>query len=263
MPLLKACLNGVRRPTEHPALPVTPEQLARDAVAVREAGADAVHLHVKDADGADTLGAGELAAALTAVRAAAPALPVGVTTGAWAEPDPDARVALIDAWTVLPDFASVNWHEAGAERVAAALLDRGVGVEAGLWHADAVQDWLRSPLRGRCLRVLVELPEGARAAEDATELLGLLGTDASGRTSGGTPVLLHGEDRSAWPVLAIAGRRGLATRIGLEDALELPDGSPAPDNAALVRAARDLLTGPAGGPSTDACPAAPPGHRLP
>jgi uncharacterized protein (DUF849 family) len=241
VPLLKACLNGARRPGEHPALPVTPAQLAADVARVVAAGAGAVHLHVKDADGADTLLPAELTAVLSAVRVAAPGLPVGVTTGAWAEPDPDARVALIGAWTVLPDFASVNWHEAGAERVAAALLDRGVGVEAGLWHPEAVRAWLASPLRNRCLRVLVELPDDARADEDADELLTLLGTDDRGRTSEGIPVLLHGEDRSAWPVLRTAARRGLATRMGLEDVLELPDGSPAPDNSALVRAARDVL----------------------
>ncbi|MFL6097667.1 MAG: 3-keto-5-aminohexanoate cleavage protein [Blastococcus sp.] len=241
MPLLKACLNGARRPAEHPDLPVTPEHVARDAVAVREAGADAVHLHVKDADGADTLRAAEVTAVLSAVRTAAPGLPVGVTTGAWAEPDPYARVALIQAWTVLPDFASVNWHEAGAERVAAALLDRGVGVEAGLWHAEAVRAWLASSVRDRCLRVLVELPDDARAAEDADELLAALSTDDLGRTSGGIPVLLHGEDRSAWPVLRIAARRGLATRIGLEDALPLPDDSRAPGNASLVAAARRVI----------------------
>jgi len=39
-----------------------------------------------------------------------------------------------------------------------------------------------------------------------------------------------------------ANRRGLQTRIGLEDALELPDGSRAPDNVALVAAARTILT---------------------
>ncbi|MGN6634958.1 MAG: 3-keto-5-aminohexanoate cleavage protein [Oryzihumus sp.] len=33
-------------------------------------------------------------------------------------------------------------------------------------------------------------------------------------------------------------RRGLDTRVGLEDTLRLPDGTPAPDNAALVAAAR-------------------------
>lgn len=47
---LKACLNGVRRPAEHPALPVTPAGLAADVGRAVTAGADAVHLHVKDAD---------------------------------------------------------------------------------------------------------------------------------------------------------------------------------------------------------------------
>jgi uncharacterized protein (DUF849 family) len=196
VPLLKACLNGARRPDEHPALPVTPEALARDAAAVVAAGADAVHLHVKDADGADTLNGAALADVLVAVRAAAPGLPAGVTTGAWAAPDPAERVALVRSWPVLPDFASVNWHEDGAEDVAAALLDRGVGVEAGIWHSRAAEVWNGSRHRDACLRVLVEL----------------------------------------------AARRGLATRIGLEDTLVLPDGSPAPDNAALVRAARAIVT---------------------
>jgi len=55
------------------------------------------------------------------------------------------------------------------------------------------------------------------------------------------PVLLHGEGTSAWPALLLAGRLGLSTRIGLEDVLVLPDGAPAEDNAALVRAAHELL----------------------
>jgi uncharacterized protein (DUF849 family) len=51
------------------------------------------------------------------------------------------------------------------------------------------------------------------------------------------PVLLHGEDGGAWPVLRLAVARGLPTRIGLEDTLTGPDGAPAAGNAALVRAA--------------------------
>jgi uncharacterized protein (DUF849 family) len=235
LPLLKACLNGARRPGEHPALPVTPSALARDAVAVRAAGADAVHLHVKDADGSDTLDGAALADVLAAVRGAAPGLPVGVTTGAWAEPDPAARVAAIGAWPVTPDFASVNWHEDGAEEVAAALLDRGIGVEAGLWHSRAIQAWLASPLRDRCLRVLVELPDRPDQPARAERLVAMV-------DDGEREVLLHGEGDSAWPVLLLAARRGLATRIGLEDVLVLPDGRPAPDNAALVRAARAVVT---------------------
>lgn len=51
------------------------------------------------------------------------------------------------------------------------------------------------------------------------------------------PVLLHAEGPATWAVLAEAVSRGLHTRIGLEDTLLLPDGTPAPGNAALVTAA--------------------------
>jgi hypothetical protein len=129
--------------------------------------------------------------------------------------------------------------------VAATLLDHGVGVEAGLWHADAVDAWMASPHRDRCLRVLLELPDGLDAAATQAEahrllarLAGDLGTPAAldGR------VLLHGAGSSCWPALRLAARHRLSTRIGLEDTLELPDGSPAPGNAALVAAARDIVS---------------------
>jgi len=242
--LLKACLNGPRQRGEHAALPLTPEEIAADAASVAAAGAGAVHVHPKDDDGADTLDADRVADIVTAVRAAVPGLPVGVTTGAWALPDPDERAAAVRSWTVLPDFASVNWHEAGSEAVAAVLLERGVGVEAGLWHVDAVDAWLASPLRDRCFRVLLELPDGldeARTGAEAELLLGRVAEQAA-------EVLLHGEGSSCWPALRHAVRRGLATRIGLEDVLVLPDGTPAPDNAALVRAATRVLRGHPVGP---------------
>lgn len=238
--LLKVCVNGARRPEEHPALPVTGAQLAADVVAAAAAGVGAVHLHVKDAGGVDTLDGAALAEVLAAVGRAAPGVPVGVTTGAWALPDPAERVAAIHGWTVLPAFASVNWHEDGADDVAAALLERGVGVEAGLWHADAVDAWLASAHRERCLRVLIELPDGLDQAATEVEAARLL-KRVRGGVNGRVPVLLHGEGTSTWPALRCAGSWGLATRIGLEDTLVLPDGSPAPNNAALVSAARALL----------------------
>ncbi|MEU3556540.1 3-keto-5-aminohexanoate cleavage protein [Streptomyces fragilis] len=234
--MLQVCLNGARSRDECPHLPVTPAELATAARQAVDAGAVDVHLHPKDRHGQDTLDGSAVAAAVSAVRAAVPGVPVGVTTGAWATTDPRARAAQVRAWTVLPDHASVNWHEDGAVDVAAALLDRGVGVEAGVWSGTpAARRFLVWPEAHRVLRVLAEITETTPqdAVRAAAGLLDALAPAAA-------PILLHGEDAAAWPLLRLAATRGLDTRIGLEDALLLPDGSPAPDNAALVRAARDV-----------------------
>ncbi|MBV8930795.1 MAG: 3-keto-5-aminohexanoate cleavage protein, partial [Mycobacteriaceae bacterium] len=132
---VKACINGVRTPDQHSGVPVGPEQLAAEALAAHRAGARAVHLHPKTKYGADSLEPDIVAAAVYAVRHAVPGLPLGVTTGFWAVPDANARLATIKGWELLPDFASVNWHEPGSEELADLLLTRGVGVEAGIFHA--------------------------------------------------------------------------------------------------------------------------------
>lgn len=214
-------------------MPVTPAELAADAARCAAAGVAAVHVHPRDAAGDESLDPAVIAGVVTAIRAARPGLPVGVSTGAWITPDPVARVAAVRSWTVLPDFASVNAHEPGAAAVAAALHERGVMVEAGLWTEPAVDAWRRwSVPVGRILvECLTEEPE--RSVADAAAILAAL-------PAGGPPVLLHGEGSATWPVLVEAVRRGLATRIGLEDTLVLPDGSVAPDNAALVAAAQAL-----------------------
>ena len=117
--MLKACLNGWRSPSEHPALPTTPAAIAKDAAAVVAAGADALHVHPKGDDGADTLEPQMVAEVVAAVRAAVPGIPVGVTTGAWTAHDPGVRLGLISQWTVLPDFASVIFRTWAAHPVRA------------------------------------------------------------------------------------------------------------------------------------------------
>ncbi len=233
---VKACINGARTPEAHPNLPVSPKQLAAGAVAVHQAGAKAVHMHPKTADGVDSLLPEHVDAAVSAVRHAAPGLPLGVTTGFWALPDADARLRAVDGWTVLPDFASVNWHEPGSEDLAHLLLSKGLGVEAGIFHPEAAESWAASEIAKHCMRVMIELgPDGDIATAD--DLLSQV--LAAGSTA---PVLLHGLDESCWPLLEHAGVRGVQTRIGLEDTLRLPDGSVAVDNAALVSAAVQLLS---------------------
>ncbi|HEY7595828.1 MAG TPA: 3-keto-5-aminohexanoate cleavage protein [Actinophytocola sp.] len=240
--MLQVCLNGARTRAEFAGLPVSPAELAAEAVAAVAAGASDIHLHPKESGGADSLEPAVVAAAVSAVRDAVPGVPVGVTTGAWAEPDPARRVALVHAWTVLPDHASVNWHEDGAQDVAAALLGRGVGVEAGIFSgasgadgADGAAKFRASALSSRVLRVLAEITDTdpATASGTARALLDALGPG---------PILLHGEDGGAWPVLTLAATLGLDTRVGLEDVLVLPDGRVPAGNADLVRAARRLTS---------------------
>lgn len=236
MTYLKACINGARTRDQHPALPVTPTQLADAAVAARQAGAQAVHLHPKTADGVDSLIPEIVAAAVEAVRDAVPGLPLGVTTGFWALSDPDERLRTVAGWTVLPDFASVNWHEPGSEALARHLLSMGVGVEAGLFTADAAIAWAASDLAGRCLRVMVEL--GPYGDVDTADAMLATVTEAGSPA----PVLLHGMDESCWAMVEHAGARGVQTRIGLEDTVRMPDGTLAAGNAELVSAAVALLS---------------------
>jgi uncharacterized protein (DUF849 family) len=236
--MLQVCLNGARSRAECGHLPMSPDELAGAARQAVAAGAEDIHLHPKNRDGEDTLGAYYVAAAITAVRAAVPGIPVGVTTGAWAMPDAGQRSELVRSWTVLPDHASVNWHEDGADVVADALLHQGVGIEAGIYSGtDAARRFLAWPSAHRALRVLAEItdtdPRTAPAA--AASLLDELDSGPE------LPVLLHGEEGAAWAVLQMAACRGLATRIGLEDVLHLPDGTPAVSNAVLVQAARGMI----------------------
>jgi len=240
---LKACLNGPRRRDEHPAVPQTPAELAAAAVAAVAAGAEAVHLHPRAVTGRESLLAADVGAAVAAVRAACPPVPVGVTTALWVTGDVRARHEQIAAWAQLdngarPDFASVNLSEAGWRPLTGLLAGLGVGAEAGVWSvADA--DILASQAPGApWLRILVEI-SGVAASDAVTAadaiLARLPGRGQDRRDEAAAPVLLHGEDASCWPLIRHAGRLGLATRIGLEDTLTGPGGQPASDNAALVR----------------------------
>jgi uncharacterized protein (DUF849 family) len=138
---------------------------------------------------------------------------------------------------VLPDFASVNVHEEGAIELIKLLLDREVGVEAGIWNGRAAQTLQGSGLVHKCLRVLIEpAADGGDARKNVDDIEAALGQAAAPSR------LLHGLDASAWEFLTLAAERGYDTRTGLEDTLRLPDGSVAANNAALVVAALRIVS---------------------
>jgi uncharacterized protein (DUF849 family) len=233
--LVQACLNGGHRPDAHPALPTTPITLARAAAAAVRAGAGAIHLHVRGPDREESLQADDVARCLSAVRAAVPAVPVGISTLLRIVGDPDKRLDLVSKWSVLPDFASVNFSEAGSPALARLFLEKGVGIEAGLFDAAAAEECVRSGLAPRCLRILLE-PQGVDVPAALVSADAMAAVLDRRRIS--TPRLLHGSDTAVWGVIDEAARRGCDTRAGLEDTLMMPDGSVAPDNAAIVAEAR-------------------------
>jgi uncharacterized protein (DUF849 family) len=104
------------------------------------------------------------------VRAAS-GVQVGVATGAWVEPDPERRAALVARWTG-PDYASVNLSEAGAAHVMRALLEAAIGLEAGVWSVADAEPLAETGLGGHVTRVLVEVMhgEGEPAAGSARDI---------------------------------------------------------------------------------------------
>lgn len=236
--LVKACLNGARRPEEHPAIPLSPSDLALDARRAVDAGAAALHVHPRLPDGSETLDPEACDAAVRAIREACPRVPVGLTTGAWIEPDRRRRLDLIGGWQAGPDFASVNFSEDGAIDVCRLLLRLGVGVEAGIWTLEDAELLIESGLADRCLRVLVEPDdEEPQAAVDRARAI----DETLARAGVRLPQMHHGLGRATWAVLDAALERGRDIRIGLEDTLVLPGGERGRDNAELVAAAVSMV----------------------
>lgn len=236
--LLKGALNGGRPPGTHPALPTTPDAFAGAALSAVRAGAGAIHVHVRDRDANESVRAQDVARVLDAVRAAVPTTPVGVSTHFGIVGDAERRHALVADWSVLPDFASVNFNEPGATALAELLMDKGVGVEAGLFQAEAAATCVDSGLAVRCLRIMMEPRDGdlQAALQNVSEMEAVLDAGRIDR-----PRLLHGFRATAWPLIEEAARRGYDTRAGLEDTFELPDGSTARNNEEIVAAAADRI----------------------
>jgi uncharacterized protein (DUF849 family) len=242
--LVKACLNGGITRRQHDSVPQSPAELAVDARAVVRVGAGAVHIHPRDASGAEVLTAAAVLAAVGAVRAAVPGVPVGVTTGLWAAGgDPARRLEQVAGWTGAdrPDFASVNMSEPGAAGLVALLGELGVAVEAGVWtpaDANALAGIPGFAAGGQLLRILIEPQD---PSVDGAVALAMAIEAALGQYEFTAPRLHHGYGVATWHVLRAAVALGRDIRVGLEDTVVLADGTAAASNAELVAAAVGLI----------------------
>jgi uncharacterized protein (DUF849 family) len=235
--IVQACLNGAHPPNYHPHLPVTIQAIVEDGRKVVAAGANELHVHVRDQTGLESLHPDCVDATMIDLKTQLPGTLIGISTGEWIEKDDDRLLTYVGRWRALPDYASVNLSEKNAPALIERLHRVGIGIEAGLAEASDAERLLALGLERLALRILVEVSEQdlPHALAMTDEILSVLR-----RSSARKPILMHGANASAWPLLQRAIKSGFSSRIGLEDVSILPDGSTAKSNADLVAAALRL-----------------------
>lgn len=236
--------NGARKlKTDHPAVPLTADELGRCAAACAEAGAAMIHLHVRQGDGRHSLDPDLYRAAIAAVRReAGPDLIVQATSEAAGIYDRHQQMAAMRA--LMPEACSLAIREIVPD---AAAESEGAAFLADLHRAGVMMQYIlysdADLHRFHDLRARGIVPGNRHA------VLFVLGRYTAGQLSepgdllpfmqdwsaidGAFAVCAFGPKESACALTAL-GLGGHA-RVGFENNLLLADGSTAPDNTALVR----------------------------
>jgi len=233
--------NGARRSIkDHAALPVALDDIVNTAVACHAAGADAIHLHVRDDEGAHSLDAGRYREALQALGRAVPAMAIQITTESAGVYAPEDQLRCLAQ--LRPSAASVSVREMARDPKAAARA-YAICAEA----ETQVQHILYGP---SCIEQLKSWYKDGTVSVDMRDAIFVLGQYAP-------PVLAEPDQLEGflantadldlnWTVCAF-GRKEQAcllaaiaaggdVRIGFENNLETSDGRLLQDNAASVTA---------------------------
>ena len=245
--ILAVAPNGAYKiQTDHLALPVTADEIARTAAQCCEVGASMIHLHVRDADGNHTLDPDLYRSATAAIqRAVGERLVIQMSSEAGGRYTPAAQIAAVRA--LRPESVSIALREiipnTDAESDAAAFL---AWVVAERIIPQFILYSVGDALRYNDFRRRGIVPPGPYL------LLFALGRYAADQTSEPNDLLVFLSARdgiSPWAVCAFGKREhacalAAATlnghvRVGFENNLYLKDGRVADNNAALVEQVRD------------------------
>lgn len=246
--LVMVAPNGARRgKADHPALPLTISEIAETARTCEAAGAGAIHLHVRNADGRHVLDAGLYREAIGAVREASRGrMLVQITSESVGLYSPQEQIAIVEA--AQPEAVSVALREMAPTRAdeprASAFYWRcheaGIGVQHIL-YAPQELDLLAGLVARRIvpaerLAIILVLGRYTRDQEsdprDLAAYLARLGASGlDGRSEWMVCAFGRGETASLAAALAFGGD----VRVGFENSLWEPDGAPAADNAARVK----------------------------
>jgi uncharacterized protein (DUF849 family) len=235
--------NGARRgKADHPALPVSLPEIVETARACHHAGADGLHLHLRDAEGRHLLDAGAYREALAELRRAVPEMAVQVTTeaaGAYAPPLQRAVALGSGADLVSVALREMAAEEAEAPGFYAACAERGIAVQHILYDAGdfdlltrLVPNGLRETAGLQLIFVLGRYSAGQES--DARDLAPFLERLATREAPADWALCAFG--RAETVCLRAAHAAGGKLRVGFENSLWHADGSVARDNAERVRA---------------------------
>lgn len=243
--IIMSAPNGARRgKDDHRELPLTAPELAACAESVADAGAAMLHLHVRDDKGRHSLDAERYRVAIAAIRErVGDRLVIQVTTEACGLYSPAEQMAAVRE--LVPEAVSLALREicpdAGSEAAAGAFF-------AWLDAEDIMPQYIlygpEDVARFTDLRQRGVIPDAwpfvlivlGRYSDSLTGDPGLLGQTIEGLEQDVTWMVCcfgQSENVAVGEALRLNGH----ARVGFENNLLLPDGSIAPDNAALVRMA--------------------------
>lgn len=241
--------NGARRgKADHARIPLTAAELAAEAESVANAGAHALHLHVRDADGKHSLDPRLYREAITAINARiGDRLVVQVTTESAEIYAAEAQMAVVRE--LVPACASVAirelirdaTHEDRAAEFFAWTRTAGVGLQFILYDAADVAKLVSLQASGA---VPIEKPHalfvlGRKAADGVSAPRDLLPFVAGWPADWPWTVCAFGRTEPLCLAAAIA--LGGHVRVGFENNLFAPDGTQARNNAASVTNVTQLI----------------------
>lgn len=237
--------NGARKTkVDHPALPISPDELGREAAACRAAGAAMIHLHVRADDDTHSLDVDRYRAAIAAVRREAGSdFIIQVTSEAVGRYTPAEQRAMVQ--TLRPEAVSLAVRElcpdASYETDFAAFTDwmrrESVHPQYILYDADDVRRFAvlrrRGIVAGESAFVLYVLGRYSKSqTSEPTDLLPFLDATRAEGAAWHWAVCAFGPKEGACALTAAA--LGGHCRVGFENNLALANGETASDNAALV-----------------------------
>jgi uncharacterized protein (DUF849 family) len=248
--------NGARKGhAEHSNLPITIEETVKDALECQVAGAQAIHLHVRDDQGKHTLDSSRYIAATDAVRKAAGLdFPIQITTEAVGMFKPHEQIAVVKA--VKPEAVSIATKElipdASAEAAGAELYrwayDNKIAVQHIVYVPNEFDHLLDLMKRGIVPgeRHSVIFPLGRYASDQESDPAELVPFVARVQDNGGaarfdwwTCAFGASETASLVATAALGGH----CRIGFENSFINSDGGRAASNAERIKDLRAGLHG--------------------